>query len=277
MPRHDEGFFTTKDNLRLFWESELPDAPKAHLAVVHGYWDHAGRYTELAKYLAEQGIAVHVYDQRGHGQSGGRRGHVERFDQYIDDLAIFWDQVGQAAGGKKTFLLGHSFGGLVSTLFLARKPPRVAGAILSSPLYEYVVKPPPHLVLVAKILVHVLPRLPFKNPLKAEELTRDPERQKIALKDPLYGRLTTPGWFRELNNVLPVARALAPQISVPLLMFSGTKDPVVSHEAVKRFCEQAASTDKTWKPYVDYVHECMNDVGREQVWADISNWISQHL
>jgi alpha-beta hydrolase superfamily lysophospholipase len=39
----DEGFFSAKDNLRLFWDSALPDAPKAHIGIVHGYLDHSGR------------------------------------------------------------------------------------------------------------------------------------------------------------------------------------------------------------------------------------------
>ena len=27
MTRHDEGFFTARDQLRLYWESDLPESP----------------------------------------------------------------------------------------------------------------------------------------------------------------------------------------------------------------------------------------------------------
>src|SRR5688572_22887681 len=114
MATHQEGFFSAKDNLRLFWESDVPDAPKAVVGVVHGYADHCGRFRGVIDYLVAAGFAVHAFDYRGHGQSGGRRGHVDHFDQYLDDLALFWNRVVAAAEGRKTVLLAHSHGGLIA-------------------------------------------------------------------------------------------------------------------------------------------------------------------
>src|SRR5258708_26482380 len=90
MARHDEGFFNAKDNLRLFWESDLPDQPKAHLGIVHGYADHSGRYRKFIDALVADGFAVHAFDYRGHGQAGGRRGYCGKFSEFIDDLYAFW-------------------------------------------------------------------------------------------------------------------------------------------------------------------------------------------
>ena len=79
MGRHDEGFFSARDNLRLFWETDLPDGPpRAHLGVVHGYADHCGRYRATIDALVGRGFAVHAFDYRGHGQADGRRGHCDR-------------------------------------------------------------------------------------------------------------------------------------------------------------------------------------------------------
>src|SRR2546428_12675153 len=58
---------------------------RADVLVVHGYFEHGGRYAELASAFADAGLATTAGDLRGHGVSAGRRGHISRFDQYLDD------------------------------------------------------------------------------------------------------------------------------------------------------------------------------------------------
>jgi alpha-beta hydrolase superfamily lysophospholipase len=142
MIRHDEGFFSAKDNLRLFWESDVPDSPKAHVAIVHGYGDHSGRYRQPIEFLAKEGFAAHAFDYRGHGQSDGRRAHCDHFGQYLEDVELFWDRVRKTAGGKKVFLLAHSHGGLIAVHWLMKKPAGLAGVVLSSPYLKLALKPP---------------------------------------------------------------------------------------------------------------------------------------
>ncbi|HCF61596.1 MAG TPA: alpha/beta hydrolase, partial [Myxococcales bacterium] len=63
--------------------------------------------------LARAGFAAHALDYRGHGQSDGRRAHVDDFGEYVADLESFLERVGGQAGGRKVFLMGHSLGGLI--------------------------------------------------------------------------------------------------------------------------------------------------------------------
>ncbi|MFO7861502.1 MAG: alpha/beta fold hydrolase [Desulfosalsimonas sp.] len=60
--------------------------PRACMVIVHGLCEHSGRYEQMAEFLNKRGIRVTAYDQRGHGQSGGPRGHVQDFDHLTDDL-----------------------------------------------------------------------------------------------------------------------------------------------------------------------------------------------
>src|SRR4051794_1223041 len=112
MARHDEGFFTAKDsNLRLSWESDLPEGanpPRAHIGLVHGFGEYYGRYRGTVDALLSEGFAVHGYDQRGHGRSDGRPGHVDAFDHYVEDLERFFARLKTAAAGRPVLLLGHS-------------------------------------------------------------------------------------------------------------------------------------------------------------------------
>lgn len=277
MPTHDEGFFSARDNLRLFWESDTPEAPRAHVAVVHGYADHCGRYRGVIDHLVKEGFAVHAFDYRGHGQSGGRRGHVDHFDDYLDDLDAFWTRVRDAAAGQKTFLLGHSHGALMSIVWQKRNPVGVAGMVLSAPYLKLALKPPKLKVLSAQVMGKVIPWLPVANVLRPEQLTRDPTLQKEVAKDPLYNHVVTPRWFSEANLAQIEALELAPKIKLPTFVLWGSDDPIAAPQAARIFSDKLGASDKTSKEYPEMVHEPMNDVGREAVWRDISGWISSHL
>jgi len=87
--RRVETRFEAAGGRKLFRRAWLPERPDALLVIVHGFGEHSGRYEGLARFFAHRGFAVHAYDQVGHGQSSGRRGHVDAFDWFHDDLERF--------------------------------------------------------------------------------------------------------------------------------------------------------------------------------------------
>ncbi len=277
MPRHDEGFFSAKDNLRLFWESDIPDRPKAHVGIVHGYADHCGRYRKFIQALVNDGFAAHAFDYRGHGQADGRRGYCDHFSDYLGDLDAFWNRVRTAANGQKAFLVGHSQGGLMAIHYQAGRPAGLAGAVLSSPYLKLALKPPPVKVLAARLIGSAIPWLPLKNEIRFEQLTRDVEAQKAVERDPLYNHTVTPRWFNESNRAQQEAMAMAGSFQLPAFVFCGSADGIASPEATRAFFDRLGSRDKKLKEYPGMLHEPLNEVGKEEVWKDISNWISKHL
>jgi lysophospholipase len=277
MARHDEGFFSAKDNLRLFWESDIPENPKAHIAVIHGYMDHAGRYRRVIDALVKDGFAVHALDYRGHGQSDGRRSHTDRFSDYEEDVQLFWSRVRQAAGDKKCFMLAHSFGALIAVHNFSKHPDGMAGLVITSPFFAFAFKPPVIKVQVSKLVGKFIPWLPIKNPLKPSDLTRDPVLQKEVERDPLYNRVVTPRWFTEAVKAHGTVMGTGKNLKFPMFVLVGANDPVALPAAMRKFFESVVSSDKKLKEYPGMVHEVMNDVGKEEVWSDISNWISAHL
>ncbi len=83
----------TRDGLDLHtyrWPTLGP--ARAHVLLVHGIAEHAGRYRHVGSRLASAGIATWAFDLRGFGRSGGRRAYVDRWSQYHDDVE---DQLAQ--------------------------------------------------------------------------------------------------------------------------------------------------------------------------------------
>jgi alpha-beta hydrolase superfamily lysophospholipase len=278
MRRTDEGYFASKDGTRLFWRLDAPDTePKAWLGVVHGYGDHCGRYRKPIEDFVSRGFGVLSFDYRGHGKADGARGDVTQWTDYVEDLRVFWARLVDAAKGKPIFLVAHSHGALVVTHFLATPPPELKGVVLTSPFYALAFEPPPLKLLGAKLIRNLLPGLQIGNELKPEQLSRDTAWQAETKADPLYNQVTTPRWFFECQAAQRRLQGLGPSLKVPLFMLAGTADPIALMPAAKAFFETVGAPDKTYKEYGDHLHELLMEVGKEQVWGDISSWISAHL
>jgi len=277
MIQHDEGYFSARDGLRLFWQSHVPADCKAHVAVVHGYGDHGGRYSQMMAHLNADGFACHAVDYRGHGRADGRRGFVNRFEDYLEDVGQFLDRCKTQAAGKKLFLFAHSLGGLISIHHVKAHAEGLAGVVLSGPYLELALQAPGFKVLAAKVADKVLPWLPIPTEIKTTQLTRDPALIAQAEQDPLYLRVVTPRFFIQSSAAQPAARAAGPDIRLPLMLVCGAEDPIASTRAMRSFFDGVASPDKTYKAYPGMLHEPWNEQGREEVYRDISLWISAHL
>lgn len=278
MPRRDEGFFASKDGTRLFWRSETTDAePKAWIGVVHGYGDHSGRYLKPIEAFVKEGFGVLAFDYRGHGKADGARGDCHEWGDYLEDLKAFFSRLVDAAKGKPVFLVAHSHGALMVTHFMAAAPPELKGAVFSAPFYALALELPALKLLGARLIKGILPGLKIGNELKPEQLSHDRAWQEETKNDPLYLHSTTPRWFFECQSAQRRLAGLGPRLTLPVLMLAGTSDPIASTPASKAFFETILAKDKTFKEYGDYRHEVMMEIGREQVWTDISQWISLHL
>ena len=72
-------------------------------------------------------------------------------------------------------------------------------------------------------------------------------------------------------------KAAFPQITLPLLILHGTADKAARSSGSQLFYDEAGSPDKTLKLYDGHVHDLLNDLGKEQVMADIAAWIVAHI
>src|SRR5439155_847741 len=91
-PRTGGGLMPTlsgPDGTQLVYDAFEPAQPRAAVLVLHGWSDHAGRWREAGERLCDAGLAAYLLDLRGHGRSGGRRGHLSRFSQLLGDLQAF--------------------------------------------------------------------------------------------------------------------------------------------------------------------------------------------
>jgi alpha-beta hydrolase superfamily lysophospholipase len=273
--RHEEGFLPSSDGARIYWQRYLPPAPpRATVAVLHGAGDHSGRYPGITSALVRAGFEVALLDFRGHGQSDGRRWHVDAFEEYLADLDAFMAKVREGAAGRRIFVVGHSQGGHIAALWGLSPGRGVAGFALSSPYLALALKPPALKVFASLLAGKVVPFLPVNAGLDLADLTADEEMQRWTDSDPLYRRATTPRWFTESNRAHEVVRGRAAEFAYPLLVMVGTADRIADPAAGRAFLAAASSKDKELKVYEGFRHEIFNEVGRERPIADTVAWIA---
>jgi acylglycerol lipase len=276
--QHREGHFKGLEDFDIYYQGWLPDEePQAVLLVVHGLAEHGGRYMNVVNHFVPQGYAVYAPDHRGHGRSDGQRVYVERFSQYLDDLKTFFDLLRDWHPDLKIFLVGHSMGGAISLAYTLRHQDELDGLLLSGPAIKVGADISPLLILVGRVLSLILPKMGLLA-LDSSSISRDPETVKAYDNDPLvYRGKMTARLGAELIATMQSFPDQVSQLRLPLLVMHGSADKLADPQGSKWLGEAAGSEDKTLKIYEGYYHEIFNDLGREQVLADVQAWLTAHL
>ena len=272
-PRRVEGSFGSQDGLTLFRRGWIPEAPTRALLVVHGFGEHSGRYDEIAVWLAARGCAVHAFDLRGHGRSAGARTHVDRFDQYLDDLQGFHAAVREEHPGLPLGLLGHSMGGLIGLAYPIERRPSLVAAVISGPALAVDGRGTLLRAAFARTMRMVAPRLSLSAGLDATGLSRDEEVVRRYLRDPLVGRNITVSLAAELMQAASRTRSRGSEIEPPVLILHGAADPLCSAAASEAFAKSVGSAGSGLRIYPELRHEIFNEPERERVYADAWQWL----
>jgi len=272
--RHEEAFFEGAGGLRLFSQSWQPEgAPRAMLIIVHGLKDHGSRYAAAAAQLAQKGIAVHAADLRGHAKSDGRRVYIDSFDEYLEDLKIFVQRVRKP--GVPLFLMGHSMGAAISTLFVLANKPELHGLLLSAGALKVDVGG--FTIGMTKMMAFIGPRLALFS-LDADAFSRDASVRKADAADPLIDPGKAPVRTAvELLKAIDRLREKSGELEVPLLAMHGSADKITPPEGSKELIERARGKDKTLKTYEGLFHDLLHEPEKAQVLADITGWIEQRI
>ena len=274
----ETGYFKDVGGEKLFYQCWLPgQTPLAALVVVHGLGEHSGRYMNLVNAMVPKGFAVYALDHYGHGRSGGRRMYVPRFQTFLDGLDHLVDRVREWEPERPVFLVGHSMGGLITSVYLQDRQDKVQGAVLSGPG----VKVPDHVTPItrtaARIFSRILPGLGVEQ-LNADDISRDPDVVRAYVNDPLVstGKVTA-RLAAELLAACERAMSRAGEVRLPLLILQGGADALVDPDGAEIFHRAVGSADKSLTVYPDKFHEIFNDPGYEDVFRDMAGWIQGRL
>ena len=269
------------DGLSLYfqgWEPE--DSPVAVVCLVHGLGEHSGRYAHVAAALNEAGYALLGFDLRGHGKSGGARGHSPTCDAMLDDVDQLLAEAAARYPERPRFLYGHSLGGgLVLWHALqccspagGQSPRDVAGVIATGPTLRTATRPPGWKVAVGKVTYSLLPAMSMSNGLDRSALSRDPQVVEQYNSDPLVHDRVSARLGMDILRNGEASLARATEFPVPLLLMHGAADRITSPGASQEF---ARSLDGkcTLKVWDGLYHEIHNEPEKQEVLETMIRWM----
>jgi alpha-beta hydrolase superfamily lysophospholipase len=273
--------------------------------VAHGLAEHGARYARLAEELTGRGFAVCANDHRGHGKSAARAedlgyfGDAAGIESCADDLASMIETWRCEWPGVPVVLLGHSMGSFITLRFLSRHSELIDGVVLSGSNG----KVPPFFGLLRGLIrferwrlgkrsrSKLVDKLAFGDMNRRFEpgrtqrdwLSRDPQEVDKYIADPFCGFVATTQLWYDLAQAMKWVEnteALgAVRNDLPIYLFAGSDDPINDHlrglERLVGTLRRAGLTDIEQRFYPEGRHEMLNDINRDEVTADLVEWLER--
>ncbi|KAG1346620.1 monoglyceride lipase-like [Cocos nucifera] len=266
----------------LFCRSWVPASGvmKGILVIIHGLNEHSGRYAHFANQLTSYNFGAYAMDWIGHGGSDGLHGYVPSLNYVVADTITFLEKIKIENPGVPCFLYGHSTGGAVvlKAALNLQIEDIFRGIVLTSPALR--VKPAHPIVgVVAPLVSLALPKLQFKGANKRGiPVSRDPAAMMAKYSDPLV--YTGPIRARTGYEILRISSYLMQNmqaVTVPFLALHGTADRVTDPLATEDLYNYATAKCKDIKLYEGLLHDLLFEPERDEVGADIIDWMEKRL
>ena len=179
-------------------------------------------------------------------------------DYYGDEISVF--------------LYGHSMGGNLVANYVLRRQSSIKGAIISSPMLRLAFDPPAWKMKVGGWLRNIYPSFTEKSGIELAAITRDKVEQEKYATDPLIHDKVTINYTLPFFDAGEWAIRNAGILNKKVFIFHGTGDRITDHNASKEYA-LTAEGNATLKLYEGGYHELHNDICKEDVLKDMTNWI----
>ncbi len=261
------SFQSERDKSNIFYQSWTKPNAKRVLILQHGFGEHSDRYGNILEKLKDDDFNIYALDSRGHGRSDGKRGHVDQFQYYIDDLTELIYIAREEQKVNKVSLLGHSLGGVISLQYALEgfNQDNLDGLILSSPGimikmdFEKEVKK-----FIGGFFTALFPDTTIDANLDLNYLSHDKSVIEAYKKDKLtHGKIS----FQMATNLFNLSKALyekANHIHVPILIIHGEEDGIADVNGSRDLFRHLTVEKKFIKTYSGLYHELMNELPKDR-------------
>ena len=252
------------------------DDARGVVVLVHGFGEHSGRYKEkVIPALTAIGLAVVIYDNIGHGRSGGKRGHCPSYEALISIMDKVLVVAESQFPDRPVLFYGHSMGGNLVLNYGIRNPLAAKAIVATSPYLRLAFKPPAWKMKLGKILLNVMPSLTMASGLDPKGISTIDEEVLKYKRDPLVHDKVSPMYSLPVMHKGEEAILNAAELKIPTLLLHGSADPIIDCKGTEEFHRNASTT--TFATFEKAYHELHNDFCADALLKSIQNWLQQQL
>ncbi len=271
-PRFTQEGFETKDGKRLAVQTWESSRPSAVVVGIHGMNDYSQTFAMLGPWLADRGVSLYAYDQRGFGASP-HTGTWAGTEAMVEDARAFINQLNSQHSDLPVYVIGVSMGAAVTLVALSRASDLpVEGIVLVSPAVWGWSSLNPLYKSVLWLVAHTAPAQSFSGSGLEIWPSDNIEMLRANARDPLMIKETRTDAIFGLVNLMEDAYQKARTVDIPALILYGEKDEIIPARPVAHIVNEMQQTRRL-AVYEDGYHMLLRDLQAEIVWEDILAWI----
>ena len=284
------------DGLELDYQIFIPDEnPKGIVQLSHGMVERKEYYFDFMKFLTENVYVTIINDHRGHGNSVLSKEDLGYFyeesaDYIVEDLHQITKLVKQRFPGLKVHLIGHSMGSLVVRKYLKKHDNEIASLIVcGSPSINKLSK-------VAKIIAKTIKKTKGERyrskTLSTLALGKDRTNKWLSRDNKYvdeYNLDEKCGFVFTANGFINLAQLMIDTYTksgwelknpnLKILFIAGEEDRIIGnlkkwHESID-FMRGVGYKNIEYKSYENMKHAILKEIGKENVYNDILNFINK--
>ncbi len=274
--KHFETSWQSNDGLNIFaqgWEP-VTGSKKAVVCLVHGVGEHTSRFENVARVLTGSGYILFGADLRGHGRSGGIRGHFPSAEAVMQDMDILIEKAQKRYPDLPLFLYGHSLGGILVLHYTLKRKPEIKGVVSTSPGLHTELENQKIKVVAAKILGSLFPKVSLSSGLDSNMLCRDKKVVGEYQRDPLVHDKISLGFGKVMLGINKWTLSHAAEFQLPLLLMHGKEDTIAFVSGSVEFAERAGDNCKLvlWE---NAWHELHHEPEGDEVFETMLGWMKK--
>ena len=275
---HFETKWKSRDGIDIFGQSWEPGKRelKAVVCLVHGLGEHTSRYPNVAEAFSKQGYALFGADTRGHGRSGGARGHIPSIESVMQDIDLLFEQAKSRYPGLPLFLYGHSLGGILVLHYGLKRKPDIQGVIATSSGLRTALENQPAKILAAKVLGAIIPKVSLSSGLDVNAISHDKSVIEKYKNDPLVHNKISLGFGKIMLETTQWTLKHSAEFPLPLLMLHGKADAIAFPSGSIEFA--APLKEKCKLVLFDGgFHELHNEPIKSEVFKTMTDWMDERV
>ncbi len=309
MGKIEHFMFSSSDEIsRVHAVRWIPDGEiRAILQITHGMVEYIERYDEFARYLNKYGILVTGNDHLGHGKTAANKDGYGFFAEkdgnrcLIRDLHRLHRLTAEKYPDVPYFLLGHSMGSFLARQYLCCYGTELDGAIIMGTAFHSRTEAKFGMLLTtllakkkgwgyrSSLVEHLATGSGNKhfapNRTSADWLTRDEQIvDKYLSEEECTFTFTLNGYYNLFLSLFKLTfeeyLTKMPR-DLPVFFVAGMEDPVGNYgKGVKKVADgflALGMRNVECKLYPEDRHEILNELDRENIYADIRHWMEKVL